>query len=169
MNRKPRGFTLLEVMVALAIIAIALSVMIAAAGHNASNIGYLRDKTFAHWVAMNRIAEMRAMRQFPRVGRHDGSEILGGHEWFYVMNVELTQVKKVKRVDVTVRADERNDSPTLETLSTFYAEEDKDRDKLGQDTGEEGEQNSPPSDEQDQGQGEGQDPRGQPSADEGAP
>ena len=126
MNRtSTRGFTLLEVMVALLIVAIALSTMIVAAGKDASDIGYLRDKTFAHWVAMNRIAEMRASRQFPKPGRHDGSEIIGDHEWFYTMNVELTQVAKIRRVDISVRADEGKHSPVLDSVSAFYALEEK--------------------------------------------
>jgi general secretion pathway protein I len=120
---RQHGFTLLEVMVALAIVAIALSASIVTAGKAASDVGYLRDKTFAHWVAMNVISEMRASRQFPKTGRHEGSEILGGHEWFYVTNVELTQVPKIRRVDITIRAGEEDRAPVLDSLSTFYAVE----------------------------------------------
>ena len=59
------GFTLLEVMVALTIVAIALSAMIAAAGKNSADVAYLRDKTFAHWVALNQISEMQARQKYP--------------------------------------------------------------------------------------------------------
>ena len=54
-----RGFTLLEVLVALAVIAIALASIIKAVGTGAANASYLRDKTFAHWVAANRLAQMQ--------------------------------------------------------------------------------------------------------------
>ncbi|HEX2238999.1 MAG TPA: type II secretion system minor pseudopilin GspI, partial [Gammaproteobacteria bacterium] len=54
-----RGFTLLEVLVALAVIAIALASIIKVVGTGAANAGYLRDKTFAHWVAANRLVQMQ--------------------------------------------------------------------------------------------------------------
>ena len=47
------GFTLLEVLVALAILAISLAVLLKISAQNANNAAYLRDKTFAHWIALN--------------------------------------------------------------------------------------------------------------------
>ena len=50
--RHPRGFTLIEVMVALVVIALGMLGVIQAVSQTASNTGYLRDKTVAHWVYM---------------------------------------------------------------------------------------------------------------------
>src|SRR5687768_14656041 len=120
MNAKPHGFTLLEVMVALAIIAIALSAMIVSAGRDAANVGYLRDKTFAHWTAMNVVAEMQARREFPNPGQHLGSETLAGREWFYVMDVEPTRIESMRRVDIVIRGSRSQRDPVLARLSSFY-------------------------------------------------
>ncbi len=54
-----RGFTLLEVLVALAVLAIAMAALIKTGGENTRSAAYLRDKTLAQWVAMNVIAEQR--------------------------------------------------------------------------------------------------------------
>jgi general secretion pathway protein I len=55
-----RGFTLLEVMIALAIIAITLGALISTSGSQASSAGYLKQKTLAHWVALNEITRLQA-------------------------------------------------------------------------------------------------------------
>ena len=64
--RHPRGFTLIEVMVALVVIALGMLGVIQAVSQTASNSGYLRDKTIAHWVAMNRLTEVRLQKAAPR-------------------------------------------------------------------------------------------------------
>jgi general secretion pathway protein I len=114
------GFTLLEVMVALTIVAIALSAMITATGKDASDTAYLRDRTFAHWVAMNQINQMLGSREFPNPGRHDGSESLAGKEWFFLIDVERTQVAAIRRIDIKVRGNESKSAPVLARLSGFY-------------------------------------------------
>ena len=110
---KPRGFTLLEVMVALAVLAIALGAIIQSVSANTNNISYLRDKTYAHWVASNRMAEMQTLLQRDQIRSGEGTEELGGHEWFWKVTVsevrvpELDQmgvaIESLRRVDVEVR------------------------------------------------------------------
>ena len=68
---RPRGFTLLEVMVALAIIAIALSAGLRAAGVLTDNAGRLADVTTAQWCADNQLTALRLARAFPGVGDAD--------------------------------------------------------------------------------------------------
>jgi len=120
-----KGFTLLEVMVAMAVLSIALGAIIQNIGATTSNIAHLKAKTFAHWVAMNRAAELQAMQLYPSVGTQDGSEEMGGHEWFWretVAEAPLAangvSIDNVRRVDIEVRAD-RNDKNPLTSLMTF--------------------------------------------------
>ena len=60
-----RGFTLIEVLVALAIVAIGMSAVLSALSSSADTVSYLRDKTFAQWVALNKIATLRISGQQP--------------------------------------------------------------------------------------------------------
>ena len=96
------GFTLLEVLVATTIIALALGAVIRSTATGTANLGYLRDKTLAHWVAMNQLAELDAQRRFPPVGRSSGTEEFGGREWRWEREVKETPDKDVRRVEIRV-------------------------------------------------------------------
>jgi len=116
---KSRGFTLLEVLIALGVIGIALGAITQSIGSTINNAGYLRDKTFAHWVGMNRIAELRANGKWPSVGSSDGSEVMGNHEWYWKEKISPLNdsFKNLRRVEIEVRLD-RNDKKPLVSLMT---------------------------------------------------
>lgn len=105
-QRAARGFTLLEVMVALAVLAIALAAIIKGVGTQVSNQSYLRDRTLAHWVAMNKVAELQIARKWPEAGSETGSAPMGPHEWFWKTTVQNTPDPDVRRMDVAVSATE---------------------------------------------------------------
>lgn len=118
-----RGFTLLEVLVALAILALALAAGIKAAGSNVDNSAYLRDRTLAHWVAMNKLTEMQVFNKFPSPGTTEhGSLLLAGSEWYWT--VQTTVNKSVPTYEfgvatIEVRASE-DAKQMLATLVTAY-------------------------------------------------
>jgi len=106
MSRSRRaGFSLIEVLVALAVLAIALAAVTKTASESARNAGYLRDKTMADWVAMNRITEMYALNEWPAVGRRQGAEPMGGRDWEWTTQVSDTADEDIRRVEVEVRRD----------------------------------------------------------------
>ncbi len=68
-RQSQRGFTLIEVLVALAIVAIGMAALLSALSSSADSASYLRDKTFAEWVALNRIEEVRLASAMPQEGK----------------------------------------------------------------------------------------------------
>jgi len=101
--RHGRGFTLIEVLVALAIVAIGMAAVLGTLTSSANTISYLRDKTFAQWVALNQIATLRISGQMTPVGNSDGNIDFAGRGWHWRREVVATQVPGVVRIDVKVR------------------------------------------------------------------
>jgi general secretion pathway protein I len=98
-----RGFTLIEVLVALAIVAIGMAAVLGALSSSANTLSYLRDKTFAQWVALNQIATLRLSGQMTPTGNSDGDTDFAGRTWHWRREVTATQVPGVVRIDVKVR------------------------------------------------------------------
>ena len=97
------GFTLIEVLVALAIVAIGMSAVLTALASSADTVNYLRDKTFAQWVALNKIATIRISGQQPPTGNTNGDTDYAGRSWHWRQAVVATEVPGVVRIDVSVR------------------------------------------------------------------
>jgi general secretion pathway protein I len=100
---RAHGFTLIEVLVALAIVAIGMAAVLGALTSSADTVSYLRDKTFAQWVALNRIATVRLSGQLQSVGNSDGDTDFAGRSWHWRQEVTATEVPGVMRIDVKVR------------------------------------------------------------------
>jgi general secretion pathway protein I len=97
-----RGFTLVEVLVALAIVSIALLAALRAAGQGTNAVGELRLRTFAGWIAQDRLAEHRARGDWlaPGIGR--GTQSQGGVEFAWREEVIGTPNPAFRRIDVFV-------------------------------------------------------------------
>ena len=102
-NRRA-GFTLIEVLVALAIIAIALLAALRAAGQGTNNVGELRSRLLAGWVAENLLAEHRARRDWLPLGIQRGTGRQGGMDFAWREEVIATPNPAFRRVDVRVFA-----------------------------------------------------------------
>mgnify|MGYP001825921208 CR=1 FL=1 len=92
MMKRHTGFTLLEVLVALAVLAIAMGAVIKVSATNSSNAAYLKEKTIAHWVAMNKVNELRLTDDWPSIGTKKDTEIMAGEEWRWQMKISKTAV-----------------------------------------------------------------------------
>ena len=98
------GFTLIEVLVALAIVSIALLAALRAAGQGTSNVEELRARLLAGWVAENILAEQRARGDWPSPGIQRGTQREGGIEFAWREEVIATPNPRFRRVDVRVFA-----------------------------------------------------------------
>ena len=100
---KTRGFTLLEVIIALAIVALSVGALLGSVTSSASNVIFLKDKTMAEWVALNRLAEIRISKQMPDLGKRTGETVMGGMKWQWEQEVLELPVKGMVRIDVRSR------------------------------------------------------------------
>ena len=114
-----KGFTLLEVIVALAVLAIALAALIKGTADNANNAAYLRDKTLAHWVGMNVVAEQRLQAKWNEHGVERGDEEMGNHTWYWSAKLSKTFDEDVRRLEVEVRGNDARDTTPLASLVAF--------------------------------------------------
>jgi len=114
------GFTLIEVVVALAVIALALAAATTAVSSNIRNAAGLQQRTYAHWVAMNKMTELQLDGQWPSIRTTKGSSLMARQEWFWAMKISKTPdgFDLIRRVDVMVRLNEDDEQP-LVTLTGF--------------------------------------------------
>ena len=120
--RATRGFTLVEVMVALAIVALALPALLVALSRQVDATGYLRDKSIAQMVASNKLTELRIIsraRQSVLQGRESGSSEMADREWFWWMESQPTEVPQFFRIEIDVALDEGGADQPLYTLVAF--------------------------------------------------
>jgi general secretion pathway protein I len=116
MNRHQHGFTLLEVLVALAVLALVLGAIIKAGGVSASNVALLRDRTLAGWVAENKINELLLSRDWPDAGVSDDTTTLAGREWYWEVRISETSDPDLRRLDVAIR-DQKGAAPLAELIA----------------------------------------------------
>lgn len=100
---KSRGFTLIEVLVALAIVAIGMAAVLGTLTSSARTVLFMHDKTLAQWVALNQIAQQRLTGQIPALGKTDGDLDYAGQKWHWRQDVVATAVQGMVRLDVMVR------------------------------------------------------------------
>jgi general secretion pathway protein I len=101
-SQRARGFTLVEVLVALMIVAVGLTALMVAVNGTARTSGFLRDKTLAQWIALNRLTEVRL--NVVKFGQNtDTGELeFGNRKWHYDTRYFDTSMASMKRVVVRV-------------------------------------------------------------------
>ncbi|WP_267873516.1 type II secretion system minor pseudopilin GspI [Ferrimonas sediminicola] len=119
-----RGFTLLEVMVALAVFALAAVAVVNSAGEQLSAVPILREKTFADYVAHNRLVDARLEQEFPDLGTGKRGRVeLAGRQWYWRQEVVKTTDEEFRAIRVKVSLDEGFDS-VISEVTTYVAKPD---------------------------------------------
>src|SRR5262249_60064395 len=97
-----RGFTLVEVLVALAILAVALAAGFRSVAQTAESSTALKARTLALWVAQNRLAAAQLEVPAPAIGERDGTESQAAASFVWHENVVGTPNPAFRRVEITV-------------------------------------------------------------------
>ncbi len=118
MRQVRAGFTLLEVLVAVAILSLALMAAIRSTGAAMHSADALRQRVAADWLASDRLAEHKARRSWPAIGERSGDVTQGGIPLRWRERVSATPNSRFRRVEVAVLAPS-SDDPPLASLTGF--------------------------------------------------
>lgn len=119
-NLTLQGFTLIEVMLAMAIFAIAGVALVSTTETHFRSLGHLETKMMASWVASNQLVEAKLTRNWPLKNNKKGKEELAGREWFWVQKVVKTSDQNMSAVSIEVRLDQTKKT-SLTSLITYIA------------------------------------------------
>lgn len=111
------GFTLLEILAALAVTAFALGALWKGLSQGVAVSEGLPDRVMARWVAQNRLVLRQALQDWPEPRQYRGSVEMGGREWHWREQVAATDQPRLRRV--TVRVAGEPDSASLFTLEGY--------------------------------------------------
>ncbi len=100
-----QGFTLLEVIIALGIVAVGILAVSRAITGYAETTATLEQRMVANWVASNRLETLRMLASKPVPGMDNGSEEMAGRVWYFRETISTTADPLLFRVDVTVFTD----------------------------------------------------------------
>ncbi|MEP7275367.1 MAG: type II secretion system minor pseudopilin GspI [Betaproteobacteria bacterium] len=107
--RLPRGFTLVEILVALAIVAVALAAGMRALAQSADGASSLKARTLALWVAQNRLANAQLADPWPTAGSGDGDAVQAGMRFVWHEAVSATPNGAFRKIEVVVARPEAPD------------------------------------------------------------
>lgn len=101
---RTHGFTLLEVLVALSILALSLMATLRAGAISMNNVHEIRLRQLADWVAEDRLAEHRARHDWLPVGSNTGETEQGGEHFLWEEKISPTPNLRFRRIEIRVRA-----------------------------------------------------------------
>ena len=126
MRARNRGFTLIEVIVAMGLVAGVLSALLFRLDQQLDGTAYLRERSLARLVAGNRLTELRLALRGGRGslrGRLSGSEVLAERDWYWQIVTTATEVPEFSRVEISVSDQEGENANPLYTLVAFLSVE----------------------------------------------
>jgi general secretion pathway protein I len=119
-NRNQLGFTLIEIVIALAIVSIGVLAVADGMNKHTQVAGSLEKRVLASWVAANQIALITHDVKINRIKTGRSSEMveMGGHKWRAQSNVSETEVESVFLLTVTVKDELNRDDGAYASLTT---------------------------------------------------
>jgi type II secretion system protein I len=125
--RPVRGFTLIEVLVALAIVVLGMSALMTTISSSADTTTRLREKSFAEWVGFNQVSTTRLTLNAPTAGTMEGDVDFANNSWHWLQTIDQIELPGVLRITVQVRRNVQgaaavslSNSNWLATVVGFY-------------------------------------------------
>ena len=115
--RYQKAFTLLEVLIALAVLSIGMITLVKVSNQNTIQSLYLKDKTIAQWVAINKVNEIK-LAGWPNTGTSTGEVEMADYTWFWKLKVKNTLHKNIRQLEVEVRHESSDSEPLVRFIST---------------------------------------------------
>jgi general secretion pathway protein I len=119
-RQRATGFTLIEVMVALSIFALAGTAILKAASEHLSSIGQIESVTFANWVASNRLNQLQLETTWPPKNNVKGNMEMADRTWYWKQTVTKTNDDDLRSVTIFVGED-KTYSDSVTSVTTFIA------------------------------------------------
>lgn len=116
-SNSSKGFTLVEVLVALSLLSIGVVAMLKVQGESAATAGAVRARVVAEIVAENRLIESLIMPDMSEIGSSAGEVAMAGIIWRWRQEIAVTANRDVQRIDVTVA--QAPEDTALATLTAF--------------------------------------------------
>ena len=117
-NSKLAGFTLLEAMIALAIVALGMMAVNTQLNRYVLSTAYIEQKTLASWIASNILTEFSVRSQWPALGETAGDVEFAQRQWIWRAEVSATPIDNLRRVDVAIFLDDDPEAQ-IHTMSGF--------------------------------------------------
>ena len=114
------GFTLIEVLVALAIAGLALAAVASSVSQMVHAASAMQERTYASWIAQNKITELRLSNETPEVNSTTGEVEFASLDWDWRATISETGVENLYRVDVEVAF--AGSDAIIRTVSGFIGE-----------------------------------------------
>ena len=118
-RNKQAGMTLIEVLIALAIVSIAMTAIIKATTQSIRGTSHLQNKMIATWVAQDVINEFRVkLRELPDASDREKINMLN-QDWYWQAEQTDTANPRIKKMEVNVYTEETGDADPLVTLISY--------------------------------------------------
>jgi len=102
------GFTLVEVLVAMVIIAVSFAAIISAVARSADTTATLKIRSYALWVAENRLTQYELDNTWPAIGTREGTTEMAGKEWAWKDKITTSLHKDIRQIEIEISDPEDN-------------------------------------------------------------